>query len=115
MALTSRLSGAGPAPIQLRRAFGSTDLVRQVAEFPGGERFLLIAKAVSKQMPSYREEAPAYSIMLACDLVHADRTVYSDGLDLSQRPVAVGASCLLCPRQECGHRQEVRSTSTWLQ
>lgn len=109
------LSGHGCVLWPIFRAFGSTDLVRQVAEFPGGERFLLIAKAVSKQMPSYREEAPAYSIMLACDLVHADRTVYSDGLDLSQRPVAVGASCLLCPRQECGHRQEVRSTSTWLQ
>jgi predicted transcriptional regulator len=86
------------------RAFGADGFVRQVAEFPGRARFLLIAKAVSKQTPSYGEEAPTYSIMLACDVVHADRTVYARGLDLAHQPVLVGPSCLLCPRLECSHR-----------
>jgi len=104
------VSGYGCILWPIFRTSGDGAFARQVAEFPGGERFLLIAKAVSKQMPSYREETPTYSIMLACDVVHADRTVYSDGLDLSHRPVAVGPSCLLCPRQACSHRQEPRSS-----
>lgn len=113
--LSLPVSGHGCVLWPIFRAFGSSGFVRQIAEFPGGERFLLIAKAVSKQMPSYQEEVPAYSIMLACDIIHADRTVYSDGLNLSHKPVPVGASCLLCPREECVYHQGSRPSSGPLQ
>lgn len=91
-------------PIFATRGDGA--FARQIAQFPGGERFLLLARSVPKQSQSFREEAPSYAIMLACDVVHADRIVYADGLDLAHRGTPVGPSCLLCPRLDCNHRQE---------
>jgi predicted transcriptional regulator len=48
------------------------------------------------------------SVMLACDVLHADRTVYSIGLDLTDlaADVPVGPTCRLCPRTDCADRQE---------
>lgn len=92
-------------------AFGAGGFIRQVSEFPGGGRFLLIAKAVSKQVSAYDEQPLMFSIMLACDVLHADRTVYGQGLDLFHTPVPVGPSCMLCPRRECSHRQGAPSGS----
>ena len=92
----------------IHRANGAQGVVRQVAEFPNGARFLLIAKAVSKRVASWREQPLVFSIMLACHVHHADRTVYAHGLDLTdpQIVVPVGPSCLLCTRENCGYRQE---------
>ena len=46
--------------------------------------------------------------MLACDALHADRTVYASGLDLmdTAADTPVGPSCRLCPRRDCADRQE---------
>lgn len=98
------ISGYGCGLWPIYQASSASGFVRQVSEFPGGGRFLLIAKAVSKRVSAFHEQPLVFSIMLACDIVHADRTVYGQGLDLSQAPVPVGPSCLLCPRQDCGHR-----------
>jgi len=108
--LSLPVSGFGCGLWPIYQAFGSEGLVRQVAVFPGGGRFLLIAKAVSKRASTYHEQPLVYSIMLACDLIHADRTVYGQGLDLSHEAVPVGPSCLLCSRPDCGHRQEAFSS-----
>jgi len=109
--LTLPVSGYGCVLWPIYEAFSSQGFVRQVAVFPSGGRFLLIAKTVTKRASSYNEQPLVYSIMLACDLVHADRTVYGQGLDLSHGAVPVGPSCLLCPRQDCSHRQEAFSTA----
>ncbi|MFC0245554.1 helix-turn-helix domain-containing protein [Falsochrobactrum ovis] len=108
--LTLPVSGYGCALWPIYQAFGSERIVRQVAVFPGGGRFLLIAKSVSKRVSNYHEQPLVYSIMLAFDLIHADRTVYGQGLDLSHEAVPVGPSCLLCSRQDCSHRQEAFSS-----
>jgi predicted transcriptional regulator len=46
--------------------------------------------------------------MLACDILHADRTVYGRELNLGDPALAVpvGPTCRLCVRRECVHRQE---------
>ena len=88
-------------------AFSERRTVRQVSIFPGGGRFLLVAKATSKHVAGFRAPPLVFSVMLACDVVHADRTVYGEGLDLGQPPVEVGPSCVLCPRMACSHRQEI--------
>lgn len=90
-------------------AFRHTDqVVRQLAAFPDGSRYLFVAKAVSKRLASYRDQPFYSSVMLACDLLHADRTVYGRGLDLGSpaEAVPVGPACRLCIRRECIHRQE---------
>lgn len=110
--LSLPLSGYGCVLWPIYQAFGAQGFVRQVALFPSGGRFLLIAKAVAKRASSYQEQPLVYSIMLAIDLVHADRTVYGQGLDLSHEAVPVGPSCLLCPRQDCSHRQEAFASAS---
>jgi predicted transcriptional regulator/DNA-binding XRE family transcriptional regulator len=88
-------------------AFFERGLVRQVCVFPGGGRFLLVAKATARRVAGLERPPLVLAIMLACDIVHADRTVYGRGLDLGQPPVEVGPSCMLCPRLDCSHRQTI--------
>ena len=70
--------------------------------------FLFVARAVEKPRPGFVLPRRLLSIMLACDALHADQTVYGDGLDLSSAApaVPVGPSCRLCVRRDCLHREE---------
>jgi predicted transcriptional regulator/transcriptional regulator with XRE-family HTH domain len=81
---------------------------RQLAEFPNGDRFFILARATRPVAKGFGQTLPSYSLMLACDALNADRLIYSDGLDLSSAAPAepVGPTCLLCPREGCAHRQE---------
>jgi predicted transcriptional regulator/transcriptional regulator with XRE-family HTH domain len=83
-------------------------VVRQLAEFPSGERFLFIARAVAKGDAVFGQPRRLLSIMLACDAVYADQLVYGDRLDLSASAPAdqVGTTCRLCARSDCPQRQE---------
>ena len=90
-------------------AFRTPDeLTRQLVQFPDGSRYLFIARTQRGQALSFAGRAVHTSIMLACDILHADRTVYGAGLDLSDSSldVPVGSSCRLCPRRDCADRQE---------
>jgi predicted transcriptional regulator/DNA-binding XRE family transcriptional regulator len=84
-------------------------LVRQIARFSDGSRYLFIAKAQARRVASFADRAAVHtSVMLACDVLHADRTVYGAGLDLGDlaADVPVGPACRLCPRRDCPDRQE---------
>lgn len=82
--------------------------VRQIAQFPDGSRYLFVARAQSRRPARFADPAIHTSIMLACDVLHADRTVYGAGLPLgdSTLDVRVGPTCRLCPRRDCADRQE---------
>ncbi len=82
----------------------------QLAEFPNGARYLMIARAATKRPASFHEAPFLQSVMLVCDVRHAGRTVYADGLDLSSTQAAapVGPSCRMCPRSDCRFRNEDR-------
>jgi len=88
-------------------------LARQIAQFADGSRYLFIASAQTRQGAGYADHAIPTSVMLACDVLHADRTVYGAGLDLgdSTADVPVGPSCRLCPRRDCADRQEEAFTA----
>jgi XRE family transcriptional regulator, fatty acid utilization regulator len=83
-------------------------ILRQVVRFSDGSRYLFIARTLQHRPGSYRDQPTLISVMLACDVLHADRTVYGSGLDLADQraDVPVGPSCRLCPRRECSARQE---------
>ncbi|MCI4660967.1 MAG: short-chain fatty acyl-CoA regulator family protein [Neomegalonema sp.] len=103
-----RHGGACPLWV-IYRAFQTPDaIVRQLAEFPGGERFLFFARALSKEGASFDRPRHLMSVMLACGADYADQVVYSDGLAIGRRalPEPVGPSCGLCARQTCSYRQE---------
>ncbi len=80
---------------------------RQLAAFPSGDRYLLLARAVDKPAAHGGPRRLA-SIMLMCDALHADRLLDADGLDVS--PAAphapVGPGCRICVRRNCAWRQE---------
>lgn len=83
-------------------------IVRQLVEFPDGERFLFVARTIERRAGAFPMPRRLESLMLACDALAADQTVYADGLDLaSAAPAApVGANCRVCVRAECAYRQE---------
>lgn len=83
-------------------------ICRQIAEFPNGERFLFIARAQGKVQHRFNAPRHLVSVMIACDALYADRTIYADGLDLTASGLAtpVGPSCRLCARRACIYREE---------
>jgi len=90
-------------------AFRATDqVVRQVVQFTDGSRYLFVAKTVSKRLATFKDRPFHSSVMLACDVLHAHRTVYGQGLDINdiEADVPVGPACRLCVRSACAHRQE---------
>lgn len=82
--------------------------VRQVAAFPSGERFMFVARTVEKQRPAFALPRRFVSVMLACDELYAEQTIYGDGLDLGAPSLAVpvGANCRVCTRRDCAYREE---------
>ncbi|WP_052715745.1 helix-turn-helix domain-containing protein [Devosia chinhatensis] len=83
-------------------------ITRQVVRFSDGSRYLFLARSLQHRPSSFRDQPLPISIMLACDVLHADRTIYAAGLDLADQSadVPVGPSCRLCPRRDCSARQE---------
>jgi predicted transcriptional regulator/transcriptional regulator with XRE-family HTH domain len=83
-------------------------IVRQLVEFPDGERFLFVARTFEERAPAFPMPRRIESLMLACDAIAADQTVYADGLDLTSAApaVPVGANCRVCVRADCAYRQE---------
>jgi predicted transcriptional regulator len=83
-------------------------VVRSFGELPSGDRFLFIARAIEKTRQSVSFPRHLLSVMLACPAAEAGRVVYADGIDGNdpKAVLPVGTTCRLCPRQNCGHRQE---------
>ena len=105
-AMAAALVAAGVAITWSVRRSRAT--VRQLAEFPTGDRYLFVARAIEKPVPSFSAPRHLLSIMLACDHLQADGTVYGDGMDLSSAAATtpVGATCRLCVRRDCAYREE---------
>ncbi|MFI0976943.1 short-chain fatty acyl-CoA regulator family protein [Streptomyces sp. NPDC021093] len=78
----------------------------QVAAMPDGQRYLWTARAVTRHRGGWGEPGKTFAIGLGCEIRHASRLVYSDGLDLTNASAAVpiGMGCRLCERTDCPQR-----------
>ncbi|MFJ6636455.1 short-chain fatty acyl-CoA regulator family protein [Streptomyces sp. NPDC091376] len=78
----------------------------QIAEMPDGGRYLWTARAVTRHRGGWGEPGKTYAIGLGCEIRHAHRLVYSDGLDLDSGSVAtpIGMGCRVCERLDCPQR-----------
>ncbi|MFG2519884.1 short-chain fatty acyl-CoA regulator family protein [Streptomyces sp. NPDC048527] len=78
----------------------------QVAEMPDGQRYLWTARAVTRHRGGWGEPGKTFAIGLGCELRHAGRLVYSDGLDIGRSAAAtpIGMGCRVCERLECPQR-----------
>jgi hypothetical protein len=82
------------------------EVVTQLAQMPDGRSYLWIARTVQRRTGGYGTPAKTFAIGLGCDLHHAARVVYSDGLDLTNPAVRtpIGPGCKLCDRPNCPQR-----------
>jgi predicted transcriptional regulator/transcriptional regulator with XRE-family HTH domain len=78
--------------------------LRQLAETPDGIRYFCLARDVSKPGGAYGAPVRRYAIGLGCEVGHADRLVYADGLDLRGQFEPIGISCRICERPDCHQR-----------
>ncbi len=55
--------------------------------------------------PRYGQPSKTFAIGLGCELRHASRVVYADGIDLDQvKATPIGAGCRVCERANCPQR-----------
>lgn len=78
----------------------------QVERMPDGTAYFCIARTVRNRGGGYGISESYYSIGLGCEVSHADRLVYSDGIDLDNpdKMVPVGVACRICERMDCRQR-----------
>lgn len=77
----------------------------QIAEMPDGQRYLWVARTVTRRRGGYGNPAKTFVIGLGCELRQAGRLVYSNGLDLTRPDVMpIGPGCRTCDRGNCPQR-----------
>jgi predicted transcriptional regulator/transcriptional regulator with XRE-family HTH domain len=77
----------------------------QVAQMPDGRRYMWVARTVERRASRYGQPGKTFAIGLGCELRHAHRLVYSEGLDLSgEIATPIGAGCRVCERDNCPQR-----------
>lgn len=107
----SRVGGSCPLWV-VHRAFETPQrVVRQVAEMPDGRRYLWLARTVTGRSHGFGRPVAEFAVGLGCAVEHADRMVYSTGLDLGDPAAAtpIGAGCRVCDRPDCAQRAFPRS------
>ncbi len=77
----------------------------QIAQMPDGRNYMWVARTVERRASRYGQPGKTFAIGLGCELRHAHRLVYSEGLDLSgDAATPIGAGCRVCERDNCPQR-----------
>lgn len=81
-------------------------ITTQIAQMPDGRSYLWVARTVERRATRYGQPGKTFAIGLGCELRHAHRTVYADGLDLDNQAAAtpIGSGCRVCERMNCPQR-----------
>ncbi|MGW0045388.1 acetate metabolism transcriptional regulator RamB [Rhodococcus sp. NPDC003348] len=81
-------------------------IMTQIAQMPDGRSYLWIARTVERRATRYGQPGKTFAIGLGCELRHAHRTVYADGLNIESDAAAtpIGAGCRVCERINCPQR-----------
>ncbi|NUS44641.1 MAG: XRE family transcriptional regulator [Mycobacteriaceae bacterium] len=77
----------------------------QIAQMPDGRKYLWVARTVERRAARYGQPSKTFAIGLGCELRHASRVIYADGLDLDNPSATpIGAGCRVCERANCPQR-----------
>ena len=81
-------------------------VMRQLAQMPDGRTYMWVARTVKHYRRRFGQPGKVFAIGLGCEARHAERTVYAEGLDLSDLAAAtpIGPGCRVCSRTECPQR-----------
>ncbi|CTQ51337.1 helix-turn-helix domain-containing protein [Jannaschia donghaensis] len=100
----ARFGGACPL-WNVHAAFATPGrFLRQLAETPDGARYFCLARDISSSGGAFGAPTRRHAIALGCDVRHAPRITYADGLDLSATFEPIGISCRICERVACHQR-----------
>lgn len=101
----SRVGGTCPL-WNVYEAFASPGrILTQLARMPDERTYLWIARTVSHARGRYGAPTKTFAIALGCDVRHAERVVYSEGLDLKgSNATPIGMGCKVCERANCPQR-----------
>lgn len=102
----SRLGGTCPL-WTVYEAFSSPGrILTQVAEMPDGKRYFWVARTVSRGRFGHRAPRAGFAVALGCELRHAHRLVYAEGIALDGPGAAtpIGLGCRICERRDCAQR-----------
>jgi XRE family transcriptional regulator, fatty acid utilization regulator len=102
----SRVGGSCPLWV-VHDAFAQPGrIVTQVAQMPDGRSYFWLAKTTAPEGQGYLGQHKSFAIGLGCDLIHADKLVYSTGIALNDPStvVPIGAGCKICNRPACPQR-----------
>jgi predicted transcriptional regulator/DNA-binding XRE family transcriptional regulator len=99
----ARFAGACPR-WNVFSAFLTPGMIKtQVSEFPDGSVYFCISSTIRKINQGYTPRHALHAVGLGCDLEHAKKLVYADGVDLEHR-IPVGVTCRVCDRDDCTER-----------
>jgi XRE family transcriptional regulator, fatty acid utilization regulator len=102
----SRVGGNCPLWVVHHASSRPGQFLTQVAQMPDGRSYFWIARTTTSTPSSFLGPKKSFAIGLGCDLAHADKLVYSTGIDLTDpaAAVAIGAGCRICDRPACPQR-----------
>ncbi|MFB7933858.1 short-chain fatty acyl-CoA regulator family protein [Streptomyces sp. NPDC056039] len=102
----SRLGGTCPL-WTVYEAFSSPGrILTQVAEMPDGKRYFWIARTITRGGFGHHAPRAEFAVALGCELRHAHRLVYAEGIALDDPRAAtpIGLGCRICERRDCAQR-----------
>jgi predicted transcriptional regulator/transcriptional regulator with XRE-family HTH domain len=81
-------------------------ILSQVAQMPDGREYFWVARTVERRAARFGQPGKTFAIGLGCELRHAGRVVYSDGLEIGPqaRVTPIGSGCRVCERIQCPQR-----------
>jgi predicted transcriptional regulator len=99
----ARYAGACPR-WNVFSAFMTPGMIKtQVSEFEDGRRYFCISSTIRRVSQGYTQRHALHAVGLGCDVEHAKKLVYADGVNL-EHLVPVGVTCRLCDRNDCSER-----------
>ncbi|MGW9299360.1 short-chain fatty acyl-CoA regulator family protein [Streptomyces cyaneofuscatus] len=102
----SRLGGTCPLWTVYEAFSAPGRILTQVAEMPDGKKYFWVARTVTRGGFGHRAPRADFAVALGCELRHAHRLVYAEGLapDDPRSVTPIGLGCRICERQDCAQR-----------
>jgi XRE family transcriptional regulator, fatty acid utilization regulator len=102
----SRVGGNCPLWV-VHHAFSRPgQFLTQVAQMPDERTYFWVARTTTTEPSRYLGPDKSFAIGLGCDVDHAEKLIYSVGIDLTDTKaiVPIGAGCKICDRRACPQR-----------
>ncbi|MFI9645786.1 short-chain fatty acyl-CoA regulator family protein [Streptomyces sp. NPDC052040] len=102
----SRLGGTCPLWTVYEAFSAPGRILTQVAEMPDGKRYFWVARTITRGGFGHHTPRAEFAVALGCELRHAHRLVYAEGIALDDPRAAtpIGLGCRICERRDCAQR-----------